>query len=70
LITPPQRPTHPEVVQAMLPYFTENFGNPSSIYSYGQTSREAVENARSKVAGLISAKRRRNSLYRRRYGGG
>jgi cysteine desulfurase len=48
-------PTHPEVVKAMLPYFTENFGNPSSIYSYGQEAREAVEEARSKVAGLIGA---------------
>jgi cysteine desulfurase len=48
-------PTHPEVVKAMLPYFTENFGNPSSIYSYGQEAREAVENARAKVAGLIGA---------------
>jgi cysteine desulfurase len=49
-------PTHPEVVKAMLPYFTENFGNPSSIYSYGQEAREAVESARAKVAGLISAR--------------
>jgi cysteine desulfurase len=48
-------PTHPEVVQAMLPYFTENFGNPSSIYSYGQESREAMESARAKVAKLIHA---------------
>ena len=49
-------PVHPEVVKAMLPYFTEHFGNPSSIYSYGQESREAVEAARSKVAELIRAK--------------
>lgn len=49
-------PTHPEVVQAMLPYFTENFGNPSSIYSYGQEARGAIETARGKVAGLIGAR--------------
>jgi cysteine desulfurase len=49
-------PTHPEVVQAMLPYFSDFFGNPSSIYSYGQESREAVENARTSVARLIGAK--------------
>ncbi|MBM2825223.1 MAG: NifS2 [Dehalococcoidales bacterium] len=48
-------PTHPEVVEAMLPYFTEAFGNPSSIYSYGQEAREAIEAAREKVARLIGA---------------
>ena len=36
-------PTHPDVVEAMLPYFTESFGNPSSIHSYGQEVRGAVE---------------------------
>lgn len=48
-------PTHPEVVKAMLPYFTESFGNPSSIYSYGQEARGAIEEARRKVATLIGA---------------
>jgi cysteine desulfurase len=46
-------PTHPEVVKAMLPFFTDAFGNPSSIYSYGQEAKGAVEQARIKVAGLI-----------------
>ncbi len=49
-------PTHPEVVKAMLPYFTEIFGNPSSIYSYGQEAKEAVEAARGKVARFIGAR--------------
>ncbi len=49
-------PTHPEVVKAMLPYFTDAFGNPSSIYSRGQEAKGAVEEARVKVAGLISAR--------------
>jgi cysteine desulfurase len=49
-------PTHPEVIKAMLPYFTESFGNPSSIHSYGQEAKDAVERARSKVAALIGAK--------------
>lgn len=49
-------PTHPEVVKAMLPYFNEVFGNPSSIYSYGQESKGAVEEARVKVADLIGAR--------------
>jgi cysteine desulfurase len=49
-------PTHPEVVKAMLPYFTEMFGNPSSIYSYGQEAKEAIEAARAQVARLINAR--------------
>lgn len=48
-------PTHPEVVKAMLPYFTDAFGNPSSIYSYGQEAKGAIEEARAKVANLIGA---------------
>jgi cysteine desulfurase len=48
-------PTHPEVVKAMLPYFTDAFGNPSSVYSYGQEAKGAIEEARGKVADLIGA---------------
>jgi len=48
-------PTHPEVVEAMLPYFNEVFGNPSGIYSYSQEARGATEEARDKVAALIGA---------------
>ena len=49
-------PTHPEVVEAMLPYFSEVFGNPSSIYACGQEAKGALEEARSKVADLIGAR--------------
>ena len=49
-------PTRPEVVKAMLPYFTDAFGNPSSIHSYGQEAKEAIEEARAKVAELIGAR--------------
>lgn len=49
-------PTHPEVVKAMLPYFSEAFGNPSTIHSCGQQARGAIEEARSKIAQLIGAK--------------
>jgi cysteine desulfurase len=49
-------PTRPEVVKAMLPYFTDASGNPSSIYSYGQEAKGAVEGARTKVAELIGAR--------------
>ena len=48
-------PTHPEVVEAMLPYFSGAFGNPSSLYACGQEARSAVEEARAKVAGFIGA---------------
>jgi cysteine desulfurase len=48
-------PTHPEVVKAMLPYFSDAFGNPSTLYSYGQEARKAVEEARNKIASLINA---------------
>ena len=48
-------PVHPEVVDAMLPYLMECFGNPSSIYSSGQEASEAVEEYRGKIAQLIGA---------------
>lgn len=44
-----------QVLEAMMPYLTEKFGNPSSIYSYGRESRLAVENARKSVARLLNA---------------
>jgi len=49
-------PTHPEVMKAMLPYFSEAFGNPSSIYSYGQEAKGAIEEARTKITDLIGAR--------------
>ena len=48
-------PTHPDVIEVMVPHFSDSFGNPSSIYSYGQEAKGAVENAREQVAALISA---------------
>lgn len=44
-----------EVLEAMLPYMTTHFGNPSSIYSYGRESRLAIENARKSVAKILNA---------------
>ncbi len=49
-------PTHPEVVKVMQPYFTDASGNPSSIHSYGQETKGAIEEARTKVAELIGAR--------------
>lgn len=48
--------TAQEVVDAMLPYFTESYGNPSSIYEIGQRSKEAITKAREQIAEVLGAK--------------
>lgn len=48
-------PVRPEVVEAMLPYLTEHFGNPNSAYRLGQAARKAVDLAREQVAALVGA---------------
>src|SRR5262249_21432217 len=48
-------PLDPAVVDAMLPYLREHFGNPSSSHVYGKLAHDAVERARSAVASLIGA---------------
>src|SRR5215212_4630553 len=48
-------PLDKDVLAAMLPYMTTQFGNPSSIYSYGRESRLAIETARKTVAKLLNA---------------
>jgi cysteine desulfurase len=48
-------PTRPEVARAMLPYFSERFGNPSSLYTLAREAKEAVEEARGRVAAAIGA---------------
>lgn len=45
----------PQVLEAMLPYLQNNFGNPSSIYSFGRETRLAIENARKTVAKILHA---------------
>ncbi len=47
--------TAPEVVEAMLPYFTEMYGNPSAIYSLGSAGKKAINEARRTIAGSIGA---------------
>ena len=54
-------PVGPEVVEAMLPYLKEQFGNPLSLHRYGDGPRQAVEDAREKIAQLIGA--RGNEIY-------
>jgi len=48
-------PMRPEILEAMHPYFSEHFGNPSSLHSYGQDARAAIEQAREHVARAIGA---------------
>ncbi|MDE1977625.1 MAG: aminotransferase class V-fold PLP-dependent enzyme, partial [Elusimicrobia bacterium] len=49
-------PIRSEVLDAMLPYFREHYGNPGSPYFLGQQARKAVERAREQVAALLNAK--------------
>jgi cysteine desulfurase len=49
-------PTHPKVVEEMMPYFTVKFGNPSNLHDTGREAKNAVEEARAKTAALIGAK--------------
>lgn len=49
-------PLLPEVVEAMLPYLTTHFGNPSSAHALGRAAKDAVERARAQVAALVDAK--------------
>jgi cysteine desulfurase len=49
-------PVHPKVVEAMMPYFTGRFGNPSNLHDVGREAKEAVEEARAKTAALINAR--------------
>lgn len=53
--------TAPEVVEAMLPYFVEDYGNPSSIYTVGARAKEAVTQARTQIAATLGAKA--NEIY-------
>lgn len=46
----------PEVLEAMMPFLTEKFGNPSSVYSYGRETKIAIEGARKSVAKILNCK--------------
>ena len=51
----------PEVVEAMIPYFTENYGNPSSVYSFASKNKEAITTQREIIADALGAKA--NEIY-------
>jgi cysteine desulfurase len=46
-------PVHPDVIEAMLPYFGERFGNPSSVHQFGREARDGVETAREQIAAFL-----------------
>jgi cysteine desulfurase len=48
-------PVHEKAVEEMIPYFTEQYGNPSSIHRYGRLANTAIQNARKRIASLINA---------------
>ena len=47
--------TAPEVVEAMLPYFSEYYGNPSSVYEFASVSKQAVSDSRAVIAKALGA---------------
>lgn len=48
-------PLHPQVLEAMMPYLTNQYGNPSAVYSFARAARKGIEEARAQVAAAISA---------------
>jgi cysteine desulfurase len=50
-------PVHPDVIQAMLPYFGERFGNPSSVHGFGREARDGMETAREQVSRFLKVKK-------------
>ncbi len=58
----------PRVVEAMLPYFTETFGNSGSVtHSFGHAAKEAVDSARQRIAAAIGARSARDRFHQRRH---
>ena len=49
-------PMHPKVIEAMIPFLKEGFGNPSNLHQFGRVTSEAIQAARGHVANLINAK--------------
>ncbi|MDD3851166.1 MAG: aminotransferase class V-fold PLP-dependent enzyme, partial [Firmicutes bacterium] len=49
-------PVHPQVLEEMLPFFNEKFGNPSSVHSFGRQAKHAMDRARERVAVALGAK--------------
>jgi len=56
-------PVDERVLEVMMPYFTQNYGNPSSIHSFGNEARRAIDESRSKVAELIGAEKKEEIVF-------
>jgi len=56
-------PLKPQVLEAMLPYFSENFGNPSSAHGFGQEALTVLAKARAEVAGILNAQREEEIIF-------
>lgn len=56
-------PVDEKVLEAMLPYFTQIYGNPSSPHSFGNQARDAIDQARGKIAELIGAEKREEIIF-------
>jgi len=56
-------PVRKEVLEAMLPYFSENFGNPSSLHSFGQEALKAVDESREKIKNILKAEFSREIIF-------
>lgn len=57
------KPVDPRVIESMLPYMNSFYGNPSSLYLFGQEARKALEEARMRIAGLINAERKESIIF-------
>ncbi len=57
------KPVDPRVMEALLPYMKSLYGNPSSVHSFGQEARQAIEETRTKIAELINAERKESIIF-------
>jgi len=57
------RPVDAKVLDAMLPYMTDRYGNPSSLHMFGQEAKNALEDARAKVAQLVNAEKKESIIF-------
>ena len=57
------KPVDSRIAEAMLPYMKSSYGNPSSLHSFGQEARQALEQARTKIAELINAERKESVIF-------
>jgi len=57
------KPVDPRVIDAMMPFIKEFYGNPSSVHSFGYESKKALEEARAKIAKLINAEKAESIIF-------